>query len=404
MSSARSTMLRLSDDIEAISDSPTLAVEQEARELRRAGRDIISFGAGEPDFSTPSHIVAAAKAACADSATHHYSATAGLLELREAIARKTMRDSGYAVEPQQVLVTNGAKQAVYNAFAAICNPGDEVLIAAPYWPTFPEAIRLASGRPVAVTADSSTEFRVSIGQLERARTSRTKAMLLVSPSNPTGIVYRTEEVQQLCEWAVANDLWLVTDEIYEHLVYDDCRALSAPVVSPSVASRCIVINGVSKTYAMTGWRVGWMIGPPDLIKGATNLQSHSTSNVSNVAQRAALAAVEGDLTTVHEMRAAFDRRRIILQEALGEISGVTCTRPQGAFYAFPSFMGVLGRDIKEQKMESTLDLASALLKHTGVAIVPGEAFGLPGYARLSCALGDDAIVEGVRRIRELLDA
>jgi aspartate aminotransferase len=403
MPSSSDSLLKLSRRIESITDSPTLAVEQEARELRQEGHSIISFGAGEPDFSTPDHIVAAAAEACSDAGMHHYSATAGLAELREAIVRKTKRDSGYVVESNQVLVTNGAKQAVYNAFAAICDPGDEVLIAAPYWPTFPEAVRLAGGQPVEVRADSSTGFKVSVEQLEDARTTRTKAVLFVSPSNPTGAVYSEDEVRWLGEWIAENNLWLITDEIYEHLVYDGCVAPSVPVVVPAITDRCIVINGVSKTYAMTGWRVGWMIGPTKIIKGATNLQSHSTSNVNNVAQRAALAAVEGDLAAVDEMRAAFDRRRGILYEGLNEIPGVSCILPQGAFYVFPSFEGILNRELAGRKLQSTLELASVLLKDAGVAIVPGEAFGLPGYARLSYALGEDKVAEGVRRIRTLLD-
>ena len=395
-------MARISRRISSITPSATLAVEEKAKALRAAGEHVIGFGAGEPDFPTPGYIVEAAAAACADPRLHKYTPTAGLPELRAAIASKTSRDSGYEVTASQILVTNGGKQGVYNTFATLLDPGDEVLVPAPYWVTYPEAIALAGGVAVTVATDEASGFRVSVEQLEAACTDRTKALLFVSPSNPTGAVYSPAEVEEIGRWAVARGIWVVTDEIYEHLVYGDARFSSMPVLVPELGDQCVVINGVAKTYAMTGWRVGWMLGPPDVIDAATNLQSHSTSNVANVSQVAALAAVSGDLSAVAEMRVAFDRRRRKIYAMLNEIPGVTCTEPQGAFYVFPSLAGVLGREICGRRCETTLELAELLLDEAKVAIVPGEAFGAPGYARLSYALGDDDLAEGITRIAKLL--
>ncbi|MCB0976436.1 MAG: pyridoxal phosphate-dependent aminotransferase [Acidimicrobiales bacterium] len=393
---------RVSDRIAAIAPSATLAVDAKAKALKAAGEPVIGFGAGEPDFPTPDHIVEAAVAACRDPRNHRYTPAGGLPELREAIAAKTARDSGYAVDASQVLVTNGGKHAIANTFAALLDPGDEVLLPAPYWTTYPEPIKLAGGVPVELPTDEGTGFRVTVEQLEAARTPKTKALVFVSPSNPTGVVYPRAEVEAIGRWAVENDLWVVTDEIYEHLVYGDNEFHSMPVLVPELADRCIVVNGVAKTYAMTGWRVGWVIAPSDIIKGATNLQSHETSNVANVSQRAALAALTGGLEDVHRMREAFDRRRRNIHAALQAIPGVTCLEPQGAFYAFPSFQAVLQREVKGRKVASTLELADLILEEAKVAIVPGEAFAAPGYARLSFALGDDDLGEGVQRIADLL--
>jgi aspartate/methionine/tyrosine aminotransferase len=395
-------MERISRRIAAIAESATLAVDIRAKTLRGAGENVISFGAGEPDFPTPGHIVDAARAACAKPQYHRYTPTAGLPELREAIASKTKRDSGYDVGGAQVLVTNGGKQAVYNTFAALLDPGDEVLVIAPYWTTYPEAIALAGGVAVVIPTQESTGFRASVDSLEAARTARTKALLFVSPSNPTGTVYTKAETEELGRWALEKGLWVVTDEIYEHLVYGKAEFHSMPVLVPELADHCVVINGVAKTYAMTGWRVGWMIGPTDLIEAATNLQSHTTSNVANVSQAAALAAVSGDLESVEAMRVAFDRRRQTIHRMLNAIPRVTCSEPEGAFYAFPSFEGVLGDRVGLARPVSTLELADALLTQAQVAIVPGEAFGAPGYARLSYALADDDLAEGMTRITALL--
>jgi aspartate/methionine/tyrosine aminotransferase len=395
-------MGRISERIAAVAESATLAIDAKAKALKAAGEDVVGFGAGEPDFPTPAHIVEAAVEACRDPKSHKYTPTSGLPELRAAIAVKTARDSGLAIEPAQVLVTNGGKQAIYNAFATLLDPGDEVIVPAPYWTTYPEAIALAGGVPVYVDTDESTGFRATLAQLEAARTPRTKVLLFVSPSNPTGAVYPREDIEAIGRWAVEHGLWVLTDEIYEHLVYGDATHHSLPVVVPEIADRCVVVNGVAKTYAMTGWRVGWLIGPLDVVKAATNLQSHATSNVANVSQRAALAAVAGDLTAVAEMREAFDRRRRTIVKMLNEIPGVSCVEPEGAFYAFPSFKAVLGRDIKGRTPATTLELAEVILDEVRVAIVPGEAFGAPGYARLSYALGDDDLERGVRRIGDLL--
>ncbi len=366
-----------------------------------AGEDVVGFGAGEPDFATPDAIVEAAAAACRDPRNHVYTPTPGLPELRAALVAKTKRDSGYEVSPSQVIVTNGGKQSVYEAFAALCDPGDEVIVPAPYWTTYPEAIRLAGGVPVDVLADETQGFRHTVDQLEAARTPRTKVLLFVSPNNPTGAVHTPAEVQAIGEWALANDLWVVTDEIYEHLVYGDAKFTSIPVAVPELANQTLVLNGVAKTYAMTGWRVGWTLGPADVIAGMTNLQSHSTSNVNNVAQRAALAAVSGDLSAVAMMRAAFDRRRKIMVSMLNEIPGVECPMPDGAFYAYPSLKGLLGREFAGRPAADTLELAALALEEAKVAFVPGEAFGSPGYGRFSYALGDDALVEGVTRLQKL---
>jgi aspartate aminotransferase len=393
---------RISARIGSIAPSATLAVDATAKALKAAGRDVIGFGAGEPDFPTPEHIVAAAEKACRDPKMHHYTPTAGLPELRQAIADKTARDSGYAIDAAQVLVTNGGKQAVYETFATLLDPGDEVIVPAPYWTTYPESIQLAGGVTVPVLAGAESGYKLSIAELEAARTPRTKVLLLVSPSNPTGAVYTPEEIAAIGRWALDAGLWVVTDEIYEHLVYGDARFSSVVTEVPELAERCVIVNGVAKTYAMTGWRVGWMIGPRDVIGAATNLQSHATSNVANVSQAAALAAVTGDLSAVYEMRVAFERRRKAMHAALSAIPGVTCPLPEGAFYCFPDVSGVLGRSIGGRTANTSAELAALVLEEVGVAVVPGEAFGAPGTFRLSYALGDDDLAEGVRRLAEVL--
>ncbi len=393
---------RISDRIGAIKESATLAITAKAKALKAAGEPVIGFGAGEPDFPTPQHIVDAAVAACTDPANHKYTPSSGLPDLREAIAAKTIRDSGFSCEASNVLVTNGGKQAVASSFAVILDPGDEVIVPTPFWTTYPEAIALTGASHVPVLTSVENGFRATVEQLEAARTDKTKAVLFVSPSNPTGSMYNRDEIEAIGRWAVEHDLWVITDEIYEHLVYGDNEHHSMPVVVPELADKCIILNGVAKTYAMTGWRVGWMVAPGDVIKAATNLQSHYTSNVNNVAQRAALAAVAGPLDAVAEMRDAFDRRRKTMYTLLSGVDGVTIQEPQGAFYAYPSFEGILGRNIKGHQIDSTLDLAAALLDDAKVAIVPGEAFGAGGAARLSFALGDDDLGEGVGRIVDFL--
>jgi len=395
------TRSRISARVAAVSASATLAVDAKAKKLKAEGADVIGFGAGEPDFPTPEHIVEAAIAACHDPVNHHYTPTAGIAALREAIVAKTARDSGYDINPSQVLVTNGAKQAVYEAFATLVDPGDEVLVPAPYWTTYPEVVALAGGVPVPVPTDEASGFHLTVDALEAAVTPATKVLLFVSPNNPTGAVSSPEEVAAIGHWAAGRGLWVVTDEIYEHLVYGSSVFRSLPVAVPELASRCVVINGVAKTYAMTGWRVGWLIGPPDVVDAATNLQSHATSNVSNVSQRAALAALEGDLDAVAMMRAAFDRRRVTIHAMLNACEGVTCVEPEGAFYAFPSVRGLLGRRVAGRLLSSSADVAELAIEQVQVAVVPGEAFGAPGYLRLSYALGDDAIVEGVTRLGKL---
>ncbi len=393
---------RVSARIAAIAESATLAVDAKAKAKKAAGEDVVGFGAGEPDFPTPAPVVQAAAAACADPRNHRYTPAGGLPELKQAVADKTLRDSGLQVAPSQVLVTNGGKQAVYEAFATLLDPGDEVLLPAPYWTTYPEAVKLAGGVPVEVVTGEDQGYRVSVEQLEAARTPRTKVLLWCSPSNPTGAVASPQEVAEIGRWAAEHGLWVVADEIYEHLVYGDASHVSMPVVVPELAQRCVVVNGVAKTYAMTGWRVGWLLGPADVVKAATNLQSHATSNVSNVAQVAAAAALTGDLSAVAQMREAFDRRRRTMVRMLSEIPGVTCPTPDGAFYCYPSVKGVLGRSLRGRAPRSSAELAELALDEAGVAVVPGEAFGTPGYFRLSYALGDEDLVRGVARLGELL--
>ncbi len=393
---------RISAAVGAIAPSATLAVTAKAKELKAAGESVIGFGAGEPDFPTPDHIVEAAVEACRDPKNHKYTPAGGLPELKEAVAAKTARDSGLQVDPSQVLITNGGKHAVYASILTLIDPGDEVIVPAPYWTTYPEPIGLAGGTMVPVVCDDSTGYKATVEMLEAARTPKTKAMVFVSPSNPTGAVYARDEIEAIGRWALEHGIWVLTDEIYEHLTYGDNEFHSMPVVVPELADQCVVLNGVAKTYAMTGWRVGWLIGPNDVVKAATNLQSHSTSNVANVSQRAALAAVSGPLDDVVRMREAFDRRRQTIWKLLDGIDGVDCLEPEGAFYAYPQLTGLLGRQLAGRSAETTLELAQLILEEVKVAIVPGEAFGTPGYARLSFALGDDDLAEGVGRIADLV--
>ncbi len=383
-----------------IEPSATLAISAEARRLKAAGEPVIGFGAGEPDFPTPDYIVEAAALAARDPAMHHYTASAGLPELRAAVAATHLRD-GLTLDASQVVVTNGAKQAVFTAFQILLDPGDEVLIPAPYWVTYPTAVELAGGVPVFVPTDDRAGFLATVEQLEAARTGRTKALLFVSPSNPTGAVYPRDRMEAIGRWAEAEGLWIVTDEIYNRLVYDGTTFHSIPVVTPGIVDRTVVINGVSKTYAMTGWRVGWLAGPSRVAEAAIRLQSHVSSNVSNVAQAAALAALTGPDDTVDEMRAAFDRRRNTMVSMLNDVPGVECATPGGAFYTFPNVSGLLGVDLAGTTATSSLELAALLLDEIQIAVVPGEAFGAPGYARLSFALADDDLEEGLGRLQQL---
>ena len=395
-------MSRISARIAAIAESATLAVDGKAKALKAAGRPVIGFGAGEPDFPTPDYIVDAAVAAAKVVANHRYTPTPGLPELRQAIVDKTKRDSNYEITVDQVLVTNGGKQSVYQSFASIIDPGDEVILPSPFWTTYPEAIKLAGGKSVEVFADESQNYLVTVEQLEAARTPKTKALLYCSPSNPTGSVYTPEQARAIGEWALKNNIWVICDEIYEHLLYDGATAPSLPVLVPGLADTCIIVNGVAKTYAMTGWRVGWMVGPKDVIKAATNLQSHLTSNVSNVSQRAAIAALTGNLDAVHMMGEAFNRRRKLIVDLLNEIPGFECPTPQGAFYVYPSVKGVLGKTIRGKVANTSAELATIILDEVEVAAVPGEAFGPSGYLRFSYATSDEDIVEGIGRIKKLL--
>ncbi len=395
---------RVSNLLGGLAPSATLAVDAKAKALKGAGEPVIGYGAGEPDFATPAHIVEAAVAACSDPAMHKYTPTAGLPALREAIAVKTMRDSGLDVGSSQVLVTNGGKHAITSAFMALLNPGDEVLIPAPYWTTYPEAVYLTGATPVPVPTSQANGFRVTLEELEAKRSARTKLLVFVSPSNPTGAVVEPDQVAAIGDWAAEHDIWVLCDEIYEHLVYGDAQHVSLPTVTPALGDRWVVVNGGAKTYAMTGWRVGWMIGAPDVIEAAVNYQSQTTSNISNISQRAALAAVSGGLEAVGEMRAAFDRRRRTMVAMLNEIDGVSCAEPEGAFYCFPNVAGLLGRELAGRVARTSGELAANLLETIKIAVVPGEAFGAPGFFRLSYALGDADLAEGLGRLGELVRA
>lgn len=391
----------LSRKLSAIAESATLKVDAKAKSLQAAGRPVISYAAGEPDFATPQFIVDAAAEALHDPANFRYTPAAGLPVLREAIVAKTLRDSGLEISPAQVIVTNGGKQAVYQAFQTVVNPGDEVLLPAPYWTTYPEAIALADGVPVEVFAGADQGYKVTVEQLEAARTDKTTVLVFVSPSNPTGAVYTPEETAAIGEWALEHGIWVITDEIYQNLVYEGVRAVSIVEAVPELAGQTLLVNGVAKTYAMTGWRVGWMVGPADAIKLAGNLQSHLSSNVNNIAQRAALAALTGPQDEVEQMRQAFDRRRRLIVEELSKIDGVTVPNPLGAFYVYPDVTGLLGRTWAGVTPTTSLELADFILERAEVAVVPGEAFGPSGYLRLSYALGDEQLLEGVQRLQSL---
>ncbi len=395
---------RVSDLLGGLAPSATLAVDAKAKALKAAGEPVIGYGAGEPDFATPEHIVQAAARACLDPVNYKYTPTAGLSELRDAIVEKTKRDSGLVTTANQVLVTNGGKHAVITAFMSVLNPGDEVLIPAPYWTTYPEAVYLTGATPVSVPTSSENGFRVSVDELERSRTDRTKLLVFVSPSNPTGAVVHHDDVAAIGRWAAEHDIWVMCDEIYEHLVYGDATHVSMPVVAPELADRWIVVNGVAKTYAMTGWRVGWMISAPDVMSAAVNYQSQTTSNISNISQRAAVAALTGDLEAVARMREAFDRRRRVMTSMLNAIDGVSCPIPEGAFYCFPDVRDLLDRPIGGRTSHSTNELATHLLDTIKIAVVPGEAFGAPGFFRLSYALGDSDLIEGLERLGEFVAA
>lgn len=395
-------MSGVSQRIESMAESATMAITAKARALRAAGHDVIGYGAGEPDFPTPAPIVAAARAAAADPAMHKYTPAPGLPALREAVAAKTRRDSGYEVAPSQVIVTNGGKQSVYTGVHCLVDPGDEVLLPAPYWVTYPAVVELAGGVTIPLETDETSGFKVTVDQLEAAYTSRTKLLIFVSPSNPTGAVYDASEIAEIGRWAVDRGVWVLTDEIYEHLVYGDASFASLPVEVPELAEQCVIVNGVAKTYAMTGWRVGWMVAPDHVIRGATKLQGHLTSNVSNIAQAGAIEAVSGSLDDVHMMREAFDRRRRIMHRMLNETRGIDCIEPEGAFYCFASVRGALGNRVGNARPATALELADVCIDQAGVAFVPGEAFGTPGYARFSYALGDEDLVTGLERLQALL--
>ncbi len=375
--------------------SATGAITERAKELAASGLDVISFGAGEPDFPTPDHIVEAAIVAARDPSNHKYSPAAGLPQLREAVADTTTA-SALSISAKQVLITNGAKTAVYIAFQTLLDSGDEVLVPAPFWVSYPEIIKLADGVPIPVFAGVAQGYKVTVEQLEAAVTNRTKALLFVSPSNPTGSVYSQDEIKAIGEWAAQRGLWVVTDEIYEHFTYG-AEFASMPALVPEVAERTMVINGVSKAYSMTGWRVGWLIAPPEAAAAAIRLQSQMSTNVSNVSQRAAIAGLAAGTGHPEMMREAFDARRQVMHDALSEIDGIVCPDPQGAFYMFPDVSNLIGREVGGVKVTSSHHLAEQALEIAQVAVVPGEPFGAPGHVRFSFALNDEDLRRGIDR-------
>ena len=392
----------ISDRVSAIAESATLAVDAKAKALKAAGRPVIGFGAGEPDFPTPAHIVSAAQNAANEVVNHRYSPTPGLASLREAIAKAATRDDGYEITADQVVVTNGGKQAIFNTMATLINPGDEVLLQAPYWVTYPEVVQIFGGKPVVIDSDETTNYKISVDQLEKAFTNKTKLLIFSSPSNPTGTVYTPEEVKAIGQWAVSKNIWVMTDEIYLHLIYAGSKFSSMPGLVPELRDKCVIVNGVAKTYAMTGWRVGWTIGPKEFTKASINLQSHMTSNVNNIAQQATIAALNGSQDVLKPMLEAFSKRRETIVKMLNEIKGVICPQPGGAFYVYPSVKGLIGKTVNGKTINSSLDLANIALEEVDVALVPGEAFGTPGYVRMSYALSDKDLVEGVTRLQKLL--
>jgi aspartate aminotransferase len=394
-------MSEISTRVSKIAESATLAVDAKAKALKAEGKPVIGFGAGEPDFPTPPHVVEAAKAAAENPANHRYTPASGLPDLRTAIAEATSRDDQIQVSADQVVVTNGGKQAIFNTMATLINPGDEVIIQAPYWVTYPEVVQVFGGVPKIVMSDETTNYKVTVKELEKARSLKTKMLIFVSPSNPTGTVYTPEEIQTIGKWAAKHEIWVMTDEIYQHLVYPGNQYASILNLVPDLAERCVIVSGVAKTYAMTGWRVGWTVGPKNFTKASINLQSHMTSNVSNVAQRAALAAISGPQDIVKTMLESFDKRRQTMVKMLNGIDGVNCPMPGGAFYAYPSVKGLLGKTYNGKTINSSMELAEFALDEANVALVPGEAFGTPGYVRMSYALGDDDLTEGVARLQKL---
>ncbi|MFZ9796739.1 MAG: pyridoxal phosphate-dependent aminotransferase [Candidatus Nanopelagicales bacterium] len=393
----------ISDRVLAIAESATLAVDAKAKALKAQGRPVIGFGAGEPDFPTPSHIVEAAQKAASEVSNHRYSPTPGLANLREAIAKAATKDDGLEFKSEEVVVTNGGKQAIFNTMATLINPGDEVLLQAPYWVTYPEAVQIFGGKPVVINSDETTNYKINVDDLEKAYTNKTKMLIFVSPSNPTGTVYTPEEVKEIGEWALSKNIWVMTDEIYQHLIYEGSKFSSIVGLVPGLKDRCVIVNGVAKTYAMTGWRVGWTIGPKEFTKASINLQSHMTSNVNNIAQQAAYAALTGPQDILKTMLDSFDNRRKTIVKMLNEINGFVCPEPGGAFYVYPSVKKVLGKTINGKTINSSLDLANIALEEVDVALVPGEAFGTPGYIRMSYALSDKDLVEGVTRLQKLFN-
>jgi aspartate/methionine/tyrosine aminotransferase len=394
-------MSDISSRVAKIAESATLAVDAKAKALKAEGKPVIGFGAGEPDFPTPAHVVEAAKAAAENPANHRYTPASGLPDLRKAIAQATSRDDKIEVTPEQVVVTNGGKQAIFNSMATLINPGDEVIIQAPYWVTYPEVVQVFGGVAKIVMSDETTGYKVTVKELEKARTLKTKMLIFASPSNPTGAVYTPEEIQAIGKWALKHEIWVMTDEIYQHLIYPGNEFASILNLVPDLAERCVIVSGVAKTYAMTGWRVGWTIGPKNFTKASINLQSHMTSNVSNVAQHAAIAAITGSQEVVGAMLQAFDKRRQTMVKMLNEIQDVSCPMPGGAFYVYPSVKGLFGKLINGKTVNSSMEFAEIALDEANVAVVPGEAFGTPGYVRMSYALGDDDLVEGVSRLQKL---
>ena len=382
-----------------IKPSGTMAISNKSRELKSQGKPVIGFGAGEPDFPSPDYVVDAAIKAAADPKNHKYSPAAGLESLRQIIAKTTKDYSGFEINSDNVIVSNGGKQSILTAFLSILDPGDEVIIPAPYWTTYPEAVKIAGGTPVFIETEKSNNFKVTVEQLEKSKSKNTKMLVWCSPSNPTGVVYSKEEAEEIYEWIFKNDLWILSDELYEHLVYEGETSPSPAIYDPELKNT-IIVNGVSKSYSMTGWRVGWLIGNKSVIGLGKKIQSQATSNVSNVSQLAAEAALLNGLEVTNEMKIAFNRRRLFATEKIKSIPNLNVVDSTGAFYLF---VDVSHYCSGKNGLNTSEEFCDWLLENYFIAFVPGEVFGTPGFMRLSYALSDEDLDNGLSRLSEAID-
>lgn len=383
-----------------ITPSGTMAISNKARILREQGKPVIGFGAGEPDFPTPEYVVKDVQVAAEDTSNHKYSPVAGLTILKEEIVRTSQLYSGINVQQENILVSNGGKHAILTTFMSILNPGDEVLIPSPYWTTYPEAVKISGGNPIIVDTEFDDDFKVNTDQLDALKTSKTKILVWVSPSNPTGVVYTKEEAEKIYNWAFENNVWILSDELYEHLVYEGMTSPS-PAQYDTELNNTIIINGVAKAYSMTGWRVGWIIANTDVIDMAKKIQSHATSNVSNISQIAAYSALKNGLNETKVMKESFNRRRLYAIEEFSNIENVNLIKSTGAFYLFPDVSYYSGNGVING-VHNSIDFCNWLLDEYFIAFVPGEVFGKNGFLRCSYALSDDDLHEGLSRFSKAI--